>query len=89
MNDKTLTAIFEHAKQMYPNECCGVIAQKSRVEKYFPCKNLAPNPAEQFQLDPGDYLAASIWGTITGVIHSHPDATTVPSDLDEAQCDFT
>ncbi|CBJ79807.1 putative phage minor tail protein (phage tail protein) [Xenorhabdus bovienii SS-2004] len=89
MNDKTLTAIFEHTKQMYPNECCGVIAQKSRVEKYFPCKNLAPNPAEQFQLDPGDYLAASIWGTITGIVHSHPDATTMPSDLDEAQCDFT
>ncbi|MBD2812204.1 C40 family peptidase [Xenorhabdus sp. Vera] len=89
MNDKTLAAIFGHAKQTYPNECCGVIAQKGRVEKYFPCKNLAPNPSEQFQLDPGDYLAASIWGTITAIVHSHPDATTQPSELDAAQCDAT
>ncbi|WP_340618464.1 C40 family peptidase [Xenorhabdus entomophaga] len=89
MRDKTLALVFEHAKTEYPNECCGVVAQKGRVEKYFPCKNLAPNPTEQFQLDPGDYLDASIWGTITGIVHSHPDATTLPSDLDEAQCDFT
>ncbi|MDC9591060.1 C40 family peptidase [Xenorhabdus sp. XENO-10] len=89
MRDKTLVAIFEHAKREYPNECCGVIAQKGRVEKYLPCKNLSPNPSEQFQLDPGDYLEASIWGTITGIVHSHSDATTQPSDLDEAQCDFT
>ncbi|MDX7992969.1 C40 family peptidase [Xenorhabdus littoralis] len=89
MRDNTLKAVFEHARTEYPNECCGVIAQKSRVEKYLPCKNLAPNPAEQFQLDPHDYLAASTWGTITGIVHSHPDATTLPSNLDEAQCDFT
>ncbi|OKO99386.1 peptidase P60 [Xenorhabdus eapokensis] len=36
MRDNTLQAIFAHAKAEYPNECCGVIAQKSRVEKYFP-----------------------------------------------------
>ncbi len=89
MRDTTLAAVFAHAEQEYPNECCGVIAQKSRVEKYFPCRNLSNNPTEQFQLAPDDYLAASIWGTITGIVHSHPDATTQPSDLDEAQCDFT
>ncbi|MDX7986704.1 peptidase P60 [Xenorhabdus sp. 12] len=89
MHEKTLAAIFEHAKQAYPQECCGVIAQKGRVEKYLPCKNLAPNPTEQFQLDPHDYLEAAKWGTIIGIVHSHPDATTLPSDLDEAQCDFT
>ncbi|PHM63742.1 peptidase P60 [Xenorhabdus ishibashii] len=89
MRDNTLQAIFAHAKSEYPNECCGVIAQKSRVEKYFPCKNLALNPTEQFHLAPLDYAKASEWGTITGIVHSHPDATTQPSELDAAQCDTT
>lgn len=60
---------------------------KSRVERYFPCRNLADNPTEQFHLAPEDYVAAAEWGTITLIVHSHPDATTQPSELDKAQCD--
>ncbi|MCW7549193.1 C40 family peptidase [Photorhabdus sp. APURE] len=89
MRDSTLQAIMTHAKSEYPKECCGVIAQKSRVEKYFPCRNLATDPKEQFHLDPVDYINAEDWGTITAIVHSHPDATTQPSELDKAQCDAT
>ncbi|MGJ0639050.1 C40 family peptidase [Xenorhabdus bovienii] len=89
MRDSTLQAIFEHTKAEYPKEACGVIAQKSRVEKYFPCRNLAPDPSEQFHLDPLGYAAADEWGAITAIVHSHPDATTQPSELDAAQCDAT
>ncbi|MCZ1250563.1 peptidase P60 [Photorhabdus laumondii subsp. laumondii] len=89
MHDKTLKAIMTHAESEYPKECCGVIAQKSRVEKYFPCRNLATKPEEQFHLDPVDYIHAEGWGTVTAIVHSHPDATTQPSELDKAQCDAT
>lgn len=89
MREKTRLAIMAHAKTEHPKEACGVIAQKSRVERYFPCRNLAANPTEQFYLDPQDYVAAEDWGTITAIVHSHPDATTQPSDLDYAQCDAT
>lgn len=89
MRDKTLKAIMNHAKRSYPNECCGVVAQKSRVEKYFPCKNLALEPTDQFNLSPEDYMEAEEWGVITAIVHSHPDATTQPSELDKAQCDNT
>ncbi|MBD2821613.1 C40 family peptidase [Xenorhabdus sp. 42] len=89
MRDKTLTEIFAHAQAEYPREACGVIAQKSRVEKYFPCQNLAPAPTEQFHLDPLGYATAEAWGTIIAIVHSHPDATTRPSELDAAQCDAT
>ncbi|EKN3597671.1 C40 family peptidase [Yersinia enterocolitica] len=87
MRDKTIKAILAHAEAEYPKECCGVVAQRSRVEKYFPCINLATNPIEQFHLDPEGYIAAEDWGTITAIVHSHPDATTQPSELDMAQCD--
>ncbi|WP_391528483.1 C40 family peptidase [Photorhabdus akhurstii] len=89
MRENTLKAIFAHAESAYPHECCGVIAQKSRVEKYFPCRNLATEPEEQFHLDPVDYINAEDWGTVTAIVHSHPDATTQPSELDKAQCDAT
>ncbi|MGE4957222.1 Mov34/MPN/PAD-1 family protein, partial [Yersinia enterocolitica] len=62
MRDKTIKAILAHAEAEYPKESCGVVAQKSRVEKYFPCINLATNPIEQFHLDPEGYIAAEDWG---------------------------
>jgi proteasome lid subunit RPN8/RPN11 len=48
MRQKTITAIMAHAAAEYPRECCGVVAQKSRVERYFPCRNLAAEPTEHF-----------------------------------------
>lgn len=87
MREKTIQAIVAHAAEVYPAECCGVVAQKSRVERYFPCRNIAENPTEQFHLSPEDYIAAEEWGTVTGIVHSHPDATTQPSELDKVQCD--
>lgn len=89
MRDETIAAIMSHAAAEYPRECCGVVAQKSRTERYFPCRNLAAQPTEQFHLAPEDYAAAEDWGTITGIVHSHPDATPQPSHLDKAQCDAT
>ena len=38
MRDKTVTAILAHAAASFPEECCGVVIQKGRVEKYIPCK---------------------------------------------------
>lgn len=52
MRQKTIDAIMAHAAAEYPRECCGVVAQKSRVERYFPCRNLAAEPTEHFHLSP-------------------------------------
>lgn len=87
MRDATLKSIFAHARAAYPSECCGVIAQRSRVERYFPCRNITPEPAEQFELAPEDYANAEDWGVITAIVHSHPNANTLPSELDQLQCD--
>lgn len=89
MRDKTTVAIFAHAKAEFPRECCGVVAQKGRVEKYFPCRNITALSEEQFELSPEDYAAAEDWGTIIAIVHSHPGdgATTQPSELDMLQCD--
>ena len=60
MRQKTIDAIMAHAAAEYPRECCGVVAQKSRVERYFPCRNLAAAPEDNFILCPEDYAAAEV-----------------------------
>lgn len=89
MRQKLIEAIKAHAAAEYPRESCGLLVQKGRVTRYVPCGNLATVPAEQFQLDPADYKAAAEQGIIVGIVHSHPDATTQPSEQDRAQCDMT
>ncbi|MFV8925360.1 C40 family peptidase [Serratia fonticola] len=91
MRQKTIDAILAHAESCHPAECCGVIAQKGRVERYFPCANLSPKPTEHFELAPLDYAIAEDWGTVVSIVHSHTGdgATTQPSELDMLQCDVT
>ena len=89
MRQKIIDAIMAHAAEEYPRECCGVVVQKSRVQRYIPCRNLATDPTEHFHLSPEDYAAAEDLGTVVAIVHSHPDATTQPSELDKAQCDAT
>ncbi|PXV27165.1 peptidase P60, partial [Salmonella enterica subsp. enterica serovar Newport] len=48
MRQKIIDAIMEHAAAEYPRECCGVVVQKSRVQRYIPCRNLATDPTEHF-----------------------------------------
>ncbi len=89
MRQKTIKAIQEHVAAEYPREACGLVAQRGRAERYFPCRNLATESKDNFVLAPEDYAEVEEWGTITGIVHSHPDATTQPSELDKAQCDAT
>lgn len=87
MHQRLIDAIAAHAGAEYPRECCGVVVQTGRRERYIPCRNLAADPTEQFHLSPEDYAMAEDQGTVTAVVHSHPDATTQPSELDKALCD--
>ncbi|PHY87580.1 peptidase P60 (plasmid) [Serratia marcescens] len=89
MRKQIISAVLAHAAAEYPRECCGLVVQNGRRQRYIPCRNLAPEPNEQFSLSPEDYAAAEDVGTIIAVVHSHPDATTQPSQLDIAQCDLS
>ena len=91
ISDKLMAQIFDHVKAEYPKEACGIICQKSRVKKYFPCHNASSTPTEHFELLPDDYAVAEDWGTPITIVHSHcgDGATTQPSELDRLQCDET
>ena len=70
-----------HAEQENPRESAGLVVDGS----YFPCRNIAPDPKENFVINPVDYARAMFSGTIEAVVHSHPEGTPV-SDHDRNAC---
>ena len=68
----------------YPEEACGLVVSGN----YFPCRNIASNPTENFVLNPVDYAKAMLSGSIEAVVHSHPQGTPV-SEHDRDACKQT
>lgn len=88
LSNKIKEDIIFHAKQCYPNECCGLIVGN----EYYPCSNVAKNK-NQFEINPIDWAKAEDYAhekqtTINAIVHSHPDATTKASDLDLMQVEL-
>lgn len=86
MRKHILEALRQHAAAEYPRECCGLVIQVGRRHQYMPCRNLAADGQDRFELAPEDYAAAEDLGTVIGVAHSHPDASSRASDADVALC---
>lgn len=90
---KIKMAIFNHAQEVYPKECCGVVTQKGRVQKYWPIDNVHEDPENHFQMDAGEYARITDAAddgefTIISIVHSHTGdgATTLPSAHDTCIC---
>ncbi|CAI1073880.1 NlpC/P60 family [Serratia fonticola] len=89
MRKHIISAIMAHAEESHPAECCGLVVQVGKRQQYLRCRNTASEPTEQFSMHPEDYASAEDSGEIVAIVHSHPDATTQPSQLDVAQCDLS
>ena len=82
--------IMRHAQDVYPAECCGVVTQKSRVQRYHRIDNVHEEPEKHFLMDAEQY--ADVLDSdqeIIAVVHSHTGdgATTLPSAHDTCMCD--
>ena len=53
---------LEHAVQEDPRESCGLLIIKKGKEVYFPCKNLAFEPTDQFIIDADCWVEAEDQG---------------------------
>ena len=83
MQDYRFEAV-RHAEKEYPKESAGVIVNNS----YFPCRNIADDPENNFVISPIDYGRAMMSGEIEAIVHSHPQGTP-PSDHDQKACSQT
>lgn len=84
LKQATIKQILKHAEEGYPKEICGVIVTNGNKEMYVRCDNISTDPTEEFKMCPDSYIAAEEYGDIVGIVHSHPDGTTVPSQHDIA-----
>lgn len=78
--------IAAHAAKEYPREACGLLVRIVDTVRYIACNNIASGK-ENFIIDPRDYAACARMGEITGVVHSHPDASPKPSQADMVACE--
>jgi [CysO sulfur-carrier protein]-S-L-cysteine hydrolase len=85
-----LAAIFQHAKDESPRECCGLLGGKGRrVESHHRLQNadVGDDATTHYEAEPKELIAAvrSIregGGDIVAIYHSHPKWPAVPSKVD-------
>jgi proteasome lid subunit RPN8/RPN11 len=84
------TIIIEHAADVAPEECCGLLAvdDAGAVVWAYPVVNVDRSPV-RYTVDPDGHFAAlrvaeSEGWSLGGVYHSHPRSAAVPSRSDVA-----
>lgn len=79
--EKIKDEVIQHAKEEYPNECCGLAVIVKGKLQYKRCKNISAG--KQFVIDPEDYAECADIGEIVGICHSHIDESVEPSVSDK------
>jgi len=80
--DKVITY---HAKDVYPEECCGVVIEDGT---YIRINNVAEDPLLSFEFDKVQYTKVLLDENIKYIVHSHPDGSSEPSEHDIKACNF-
>jgi proteasome lid subunit RPN8/RPN11 len=83
-------AIFRHAAESYPEECCGILLgelRERRAAMALPARNTAEERHHRYLIEPlaivrADKLAQEKGLEIIGFYHSHPDHPAAPSRTD-------
>jgi proteasome lid subunit RPN8/RPN11 len=86
-------AMVGHARQEFPNECCGLLAGRgSRVERLYEGQNIDRSPFT-YRLDPQEQLrffkdidAAGL--ELLAIYHSHTQSAAAPSRTDVAKAHY-
>ena len=80
-----LHKIEQHFFREYPKEGCGLVGVQKGKAHWIPCENIA-EINENFIMDSSEYLKYKRIYDIVGVVHSHPDESSEPSQDDINQC---
>lgn len=83
--EKLLEEIKSHFKDWYPREGCGVLAVRKGKLQWFPCDNVADS-GDDFIIDALEYVRIQRMADVIGIVHSHPNASSAPSDMDKCHC---
>ena len=75
----------KHLYNEYPREGCGILGVIKGKMEWYPCTNVAKEN-EEFIHDSKQFISYSNRMDIVGVVHSHPDGTPDPSEMDIKYC---
>jgi len=87
---EALGQIVTAADRSPHREVCGLLlGGRDRIERVVPCRNVAADPAQRFEIDPAALLAAHRQArggaaAVVGNYHSHPSGSSDPSPRDAA-----
>lgn len=92
-------ALEEHARRVYPEECCGILlgrfeGARKVVQGTIPVENARRDSARNRYLMDGDTVrsaeaqARRTGNEIVGYYHSHPDVPAVPSETDRNEASW-
>ncbi|MBN8502595.1 MAG: M67 family metallopeptidase [Sphingomonadales bacterium] len=82
--------LLKEAASAWPEECCGLLmGEGARIESTIPARNVHPDPASHFEIDPAVLIAAHRAARqggpqVLGYYHSHPNGRSTPSPEDQA-----
>lgn len=74
--------ILAHAAECAPQESCGFVVENQGCLYYLPCRNIALQPDDYFEISPDDWLRAQMAGEVVALVHSHPDGLPILSEVD-------
>ena len=80
-----IDAIFQHAAECAPNECCGLVIQDGNDKRYIRMENISENKNE-FEMDALTFASYQAISKILYVVHSHYDEDCRPSEYDINNC---
>lgn len=93
MNNDELIGVKEtilaHARECYPDECCGFVVKKNRKVTAVPCANMAePDRVNYFRTDPKVHEEIEDdGGEVIAIYHSHPNGPLELTEGDIADCE--
>lgn len=79
-------AMISHSRTELPNECCGLLLGRARIERAVPMRSDPPSP-DAYYMDPEQQIAVfaameARGEQLLGIYHSHPAGPVEPSGMD-------
>ncbi|WP_312151937.1 Mov34/MPN/PAD-1 family protein [Pseudomonas sp.] len=84
-----IDAMYAHAHEKAPEECCGLLIRAGRKLRYLPLANVAASPQQEFRIAAEDWAAAEDQGDVIAVVHSHPGQSARLSPADRTSMEAT
>lgn len=89
ISQAVIAAMYVHARERAPEECCGLLVRVGRKLVYLPLTNTAAKPEQEFRICAEDWADTEDQGTIVAVVHSHPGQPARLSAADRAAMEVT